>query len=70
MVRSKRVTLRPAGLPAGRPMLLRSPHFRQFGGHHLGGAVRVSALAQHLRDNGRAAKVNLERLVEVELLPG
>jgi hypothetical protein len=43
------------------------PRHGQLGGHHVSGAQRESALPQHLRDDGCAAKVNLERLAEVEL---
>jgi hypothetical protein len=35
--------------------------------HRVGGARRVPAFAQHLRDNSRAAKVDLERPGEAEL---
>ena len=40
----------------------------QLRGHHVGGAVRVSVLAQRLRDDRRAADVDLERLAVVEVL--
>src|SRR2546430_11737136 len=42
--------------------------FRQFRDHHLGGAVRVSILAQCLRDDGRTPDVDFERLAVVEPL--
>jgi hypothetical protein len=59
---------RVGGEPADHAALTLRPG--QLRSHHVGGAARVSVLAQRLRDDRGAADVDLERLAVVELLPG